>query len=589
MKETLIQLRHEMEKENVAALIIPTSDPHSTEYVCEHFAARKFVSGFTGSAGVLVVCKDCAALWTDGRYFLQAESQLAGSGIDLMKIGQAETPAIEDYIVDHCQAGETVAFDGRLITVNQADTYAEAFEAKQLHMMTDIDFVDRIWTDRPAMPDSQTFLYDVKYAGKSVADKLAEIQACMNKAEADHLILTKIDEIAWLLNLRAKDIPYYPVALAYMIVHREGGTLYINQARLDEESRACFEKNHIEMKDYEAIYDDVSGLQGFVWLDPNSANIRLALSLQTAYMQEESPIIERKARKNPVEIASTKQAHLKDGVAVTKFMYWLKHTDVSKESELSVSDKLQSFRQAQENYIEDSFAPIVAYGPHGAIIHYQSSIETNVSLKPEGFLMIDSGGQYIEGTTDITRTYVLGPISEKQRHWFSVVLRGHIRLEMAHWIEGCTGSSLDILAHGPIWDEQMDYQHGTGHGVGHLSSVHEGPQSIRWRGQGLNAVIRPGMITSDEPGIYIPNEFGIRHENEVLAVADEKNFYGQFMHFEPLTWVPFDVDGLDVSLFQKNEIAWLNDYHQKVYATISPYLDADEKAWLEKACSPISK
>ena len=586
IKQKLNALRILMKEKKIDAYLVPTDDFHGSEYVGDYFKCRKYITGFTGSAGTAIITQDMAGLWTDGRYFLQAESQLAGSGIDLMKIGQAETPAIEDYIVDHCQAGETVAFDGRLITVKQADTYAEAFEAKQLHMMTDIDFVDRIWTDRPAMPDSQTFLYDVKYAGKSVADKLAEIQACMNKAEADHLILTKI---AWLLNLRAKDIPYYPVALAYMIVHREGGTLYINQARLDEESRACFEKNHIEMKDYEAIYDDVSGLQGFVWLDPNSANIRLALSLQTAYMQEESPIIERKARKNPVEIASTKQAHLKDGVAVTKFMYWLKHTDVSKESELSVSDKLQSFRQAQENYIEDSFAPIVAYGPHGAIIHYQSSIETNVSLKPEGFLMIDSGGQYIEGTTDITRTYVLGPISEKQRHWFSVVLRGHIRLEMAHWIEGCTGSSLDILAHGPIWDEQMDYQHGTGHGVGHLSSVHEGPQSIRWRGQGLNAVIRPGMITSDEPGIYIPNEFGIRHENEVLAVADEKNFYGQFMHFEPLTWVPFDVDGLDVSLFQENEIAWLNDYHQKVYATISPYLDADEKAWLEKACSPISK
>lgn len=587
MKDTLVELRKEMEKEGISAVIIPTSDPHSTEYVCEHYAARKYVSGFTGSAGILVVCKECAGLWTDGRYFLQAADQLKGSGIDLMKMGQEDTPSIEDYILEHLEKKETVGFDGRLITIAQADQYQEAFEEKELTINAEVDLVDRIWKDRPPLPASPTYLYDEKYAGKSVADKLVEVRKEMEACQADHLILTKIDEVAWLLNLRADDIKYYPVALTYMILSKESGTLYIDQSRLDQQSRQLYESLNLSIKDYDEIYADVPSLEGLVWLDPDSANIRLSISLTTASIEFASPIIDLKAIKNETEIANTKIAHLKDAVAVCKFMYWLKHTDLSKESELSVSAKLQSFRALQENYIEDSFAPICAYQEHGAIIHYQSTEDSNVSLEEKGFLMIDSGGQYIEGTTDITRTFVLGPISEKQRHWFTVVLRGHIRLEMAHFLEGCSGKNLDILAHGPIWDEQMDYQHGTGHGVGHLSSVHEGPQSIRWKGN--DAILHPGMITSDEPGIYIPNEFGIRHENEILAVADEKNFYGQFMHFETLTWVPFDRYGIDASLMQENELAWLNAYHQEIVEKVGPYLTSEESEWLKEICAPISK
>lgn len=587
MKDTLVELRKEMEKEGISAVIIPTSDPHSTEYVCEHYAARKYVSGFTGSAGILVVCKECAGLWTDGRYFLQAADQLKGSGIDLMKMGQEDTPSIEDYILEHLEKKETVGFDGRLITIAQADQYQEAFEEKELTINAEVDLVDRIWKDRPPLPASPTYLYDEKYAGKSVADKLAEVRKEMEACQADHLILTKIDEVAWLLNLRADDIKYYPVALTYMILSKESGTLYIDQSRLDQQSRQLYESLNLSIKDYDEIYADVPSLEGLVWLDPDSANIRLSISLTTASIEFASPIIDLKAIKNETEIANTKIAHLKDAVAVCKFMYWLKHTDLSKESELSVSAKLQSFRALQENYIEDSFAPICAYQEHGAIIHYQSTEDSNVSLEEKGFLMIDSGGQYIEGTTDITRTFVLGPISEKQRHWFTVVLRGHIRLEMAHFLEGCSGKNLDILAHGPIWDEQMDYQHGTGHGVGHLSSVHEGPQSIRWKGN--DAILHPGMITSDEPGIYISNEFGIRHENEILAVADEKNFYGQFMHFETLTWVPFDRYGIDASLMQENELAWLNAYHQEIVEEVGPYLTSEESEWLKEICAPISK
>lgn len=587
MKDTLVALRKEMEKEGISALIIPTSDPHSTEYVCEHYAARKYVSGFTGSAGILVVCKECAGLWTDGRYFLQAADQLKGSGIDLMKMGQEDTPSIEDYILEHVENKETVGFDGRLITIAQADQYQEACEEKELTINAQVDLVDRIWTNRPPLPASQTFLYDEKYAGKSVADKLAEVRKEMEACKADHLIITKIDEVAWLLNLRADDITYYPVALAYMILSKDCGTLYIDESRLDQESRQLYESLNLSMKGYDEIYSDVPELDGLVWLDPDTANIRLSISLTTASIEFASPIIDLKAIKNECEIANTKIAHLKDAVAVCKFMYWLKHTDLSKESELSVSAKLQSFRAQQENYIEDSFAPICAYQEHGAIIHYQSTEESNVPLEEKGFLMIDSGGQYIEGTTDITRTFVLGPITEKQRHWFTVVLRGHIRLEMAHFLEGCSGKNLDILAHGPIWDEQMDYQHGTGHGVGHLSSVHEGPQSIRWKGN--DAILHPGMITSDEPGIYLPNEFGIRHENEILAVADEKNFYGQFMHFETLTWVPFDRYGIDASLLQENELAWLNAYHQEIIEKVSPYLTSEESEWLKEICAPISK
>lgn len=587
MKDTLVALRKEMEKEGISALIIPTSDPHSTEYVCEHYAARKYVSGFTGSAGILVVCKECAGLWTDGRYFLQAADQLKDSGIDLMKMGQEDTPSIEDYILEHLENKETVGFDGRLITIAQADQYQEAFEEKELTINAEVDLVDRIWTNRPPLPASQTFLYDEKYAGKSVADKLADVRKEMEACKADHLIITKIDEVAWLLNLRADDIKYYPVALAYMILSKDCGTLYIDESRLDQESRQLYESLNLSIKGYDEIYADVPELDGLVWLDPDTANIRLSISLTTASIEFASPIIDLKAIKNECEIANTKIAHLKDAVAVCKFMYWLKHTDLSKESELSVSAKLQSFRAQQENYIEDSFAPICAYQEHGAIIHYQSTEESNVPLEEKGFLMIDSGGQYIEGTTDITRTFVLGPITEKQRHWFTVVLRGHIRLEMAHFLEGCSGKNLDILAHGPIWDEQMDYQHGTGHGVGHLSSVHEGPQSIRWKGN--DAILHPGMITSDEPGIYLPNEFGIRHENEILAVADEKNFYGQFMHFETLTWVPFDRSGIDASLLLENELAWLNAYHQEIIEKVGPYLTSEESEWLKEICAPISK
>lgn len=593
IQERLSALRLEMNKEGIQAYIIPTSDFHETEYVCEYFACRKYMSGFTGSAGTLVVTLESAALWTDGRYFIQATDQLKGSTIELMKMGLEDTPSISEYILEHMKAGGVVGFDGRSMNTKEARSYQSFFEKHNISLDTSLDLVGRIWTDRPSMPATQTYLYDTKYAGYSMADKLNQVRQKMEEVKTNSFVITKIDEVAWLFNLRADDIPYYPVALAYAIIEKEKATLYIDSSRLDDVSKKELDTNHVEVKGYDDIYQEVSSIQGPVWIDPSSLNIRLYELIQEEVVETQSPIVLMKSIKNETEIKNTKIAHLRDGVAVTRFMYWLEHeVGNSEQSELSVQDKLHEFRSEQEDFLEESFATITAYKKHGAIIHYQSSEESNVALEKSGMLMIDSGGQYLQGTTDITRTFVLGDISEEERRFFTLVLRGHIQLEMAHWLYGCRGLNLDILARGPLWKECADYQHGTGHGVGHLSSVHEAPIGIRWKivpERMDSCVIEPGMITSDEPGYYQEDGFGIRHENELLAVKGQKNGYGQFMHFECLTLVPFDVKGLDISIMQEEEIAWLNEYHQRVYDEVGPYLKAEEKEWLKEVCQPIHK
>lgn len=588
IKERLEHLRTQMKREGIDAYIIPTGDFHETEFVCDYFACRRYMSGFTGSAGTLVVLADQAALWTDGRYFVQAAHQLEGSTIDLMKKGLDQTPTIEDYILKHLYRGQTVGLDGRVVNTKDAVTYRAAFSSNEIAMRTDVDLVGRVWTDRPPLPFTPTFHYEKQYAGMSIEEKLAIVRQAIVDHKACSHVITKIDEVAWLLNLRANDIPYFPVALAYMILTVDQAVIYMDGSRLDALSKALFAKNKVVVRPYDAIYTDVKDLQGPVLMDPASVNVRLWESIYAEIIEGSDPIIHLKAVKNDIEIKNTRKAHEKDGVALTRFMYWLKQTVRSGQiSELSAQEKLHAFRSQQANYLEDSFAPITAYKEHAAMIHYQSSEVTDVPLEEEGLLMIDSGGQYLEGTTDVTRTYVLGPISNEQRKWFTLVLRGHIRLEMAHWLYGCSGIHLDVLARGPLWNENMDYQHGTGHGVGHVSSVHEGPHSIRWKEQSDAVIIEPGMITSDEPGVYVENKFGIRHENELLAVCGQKNEYGQFMHFECLTYVPFDVSGLDVSLMQEEEIDWLNAYHQSVFAKIGPHLPDEERAWLHDICSPV--
>ena len=590
IKERLMKLREEMNKEGMQAYIIPTSDFHETEYVSEYFAARKYMSGFTGSAGVLVVLLDKAGLWTDGRYFIQAANQLAGSGIDLMKQGQEDTPSIEEYIVTNLTQGSVVGFDGRVMNVNDANKYKQAFMMHDIKMVTDKDLVGRIWDDRPALPCTETFHYDEKYAGKSISEKLTQVREAMKGYNCRSHIVTKIDEIAWLYNLRAHDVPHFPVALAYTIIKENDAMIYIDASRLDEESKTLFAQNHIQVKDYEAIYEDVKTLEGPVLVDGNFVNSKIVYSLNTEIVYVQDPIVLLKAMKNETELANTRNAHIKDGVACTKFMYWLMQNVNNGISEMSAQEKLQELRKEQADYLEDSFNTICAYKEHAAMMHYSSTEETNVELKPEGMLLVDSGGQYLDGTTDITRTFVLGSITEEEKKWFTLALKGHIRLEKANFLYGCRGLNLDILARGPLWDLDMDYQCGTGHGVGHLSNVHEAPNGFRWKivpERNDSCVLEEGMITSNEPGVYVEGEFGIRHENEMVVVKGNKNFYGQFMHFETLTFVPFDRKGIDKSLLSEDELAWLNDYHASVYEKISPFLTNEEAEWLKEACRPL--
>ncbi|WP_317313829.1 aminopeptidase P family protein [Absicoccus porci] len=583
MNKKLDALRQEMKKENIQAYIVPTSDDHDTEYVCSHFMSRSYLSGFTGSAGTLVVGLDQAALWTDGRYFIQAKDQLAGSGIDLMKMGVEGTPSISAYIVDHLSSGSVVGFDGRLFSEAMVEIYEEAFDKKDLILKTDLDLVDRIWKDRPVLPHTSTFHFEKQYAGKTMVEKIAAVRDILS---ADHLMITKVDQVAWLFNLRAHDIPSFPVAMAYAIVSQDKASIYIDDSRLDATSRELFAKNHVTIRPYDAIYTDVQTLTGTVSVDPYTINSTLYRFIEADIEEEENPIELMKACKNEVEIEQTKHAHLKDAIAMTQFMYWLK-TNVGKipMSEMSAAQKLHDLRASQADFIEDSFATIAAYKEHGAIVHYQSSPETDIPLQPEGLFMVDSGGHYYQGTTDITRTFVLGEITEYERKCFTWALQCHIRLEQATWLYGCTGEQLDMIARQPLWKHSLDFKHGTGHGVGHVLSVHEGPNVIRW--QQAYTPFEAGMITSDEPGIYIEGQFGIRHENEVLAVNLDKNAYGQFMGFEPLTWVPFDVDGLDVDEMQPAEVAWLNAYHAKVYEKVSPYLNEQQRQWLAHACRPL--
>ena len=504
-----------------------------------------------------------------------------------MKMGQPETPSIEDYICQNLSKGSKVGFDGRVINYMDYKRYHAIFNSHQIDIVANLDLVNEIWQDRPALPATKTFHYALRYAGVSMEDKLAQVRQAMTREGCASFIITKIDEIAWLFNIRAHDIPHFPVALAYATIEKEKATLYIDASRLDDESKALFEQNQISVKPYDSIYEDVCSLQGPVLVDPHFVNSRLALSVQEKLVEAVDPIVLMKAQKNATEIENTKWAHIKDGVACTKFMYWLKKNVKSQEiTECSAQDQLQQYRKEQENYLEDSFNTICAYKEHAAMMHYSSTPETDVTLKPEGMLLVDSGGQYLEGTTDITRTFVLGEISEEEKHCFTLAMRSHIRLAKAHFLYGCRGLNLDILARGPLWDEDMDYQCGTGHGVGHLSNVHEAPNGFRWRivpERNDSCVLEEGMIQSDEPGVYKEGEFGIRHENELLVVKGTKNFYGQFMHFEPLTFVPFDLDGIDRSKMTQDEIEWLNAYHAQVYDTLHPYLNDEEKDWLKNA------
>lgn len=582
-------LRNEMAKRNIDVYIVPTSDFHETEYVGDHFKARAWMSNFSGSAGTLVVCRECAGLWTDGRYFIQAAKELSDTGIDLMKMGEEATPPMAQYIYDHMSENHALGFDGRVINAKLAEALIQKLADKKAEVKCDEDLVGLIWKDRPALPQEQAYALDTKYCGKSSADKLKEIRDWMEEHKIDAHIITTLDDIAWYLNMRGNDIACYPVALAYFIIEAKQAHLFIDEAKLDDILKQQFTHDHVMIHPYDDVYEYVKTMNQakHVLLDKGCVNYRITSSLAEAceVHNQKNPSQLWKAIKNETELQNNRIAHIKDGVAVTNFMYWLK-TNIGKISinEVSASDYLEACRKEQENFIEISFDTIAAYNENAAMMHYHATADNCTELKPSGFLLVDSGGQYFEGTTDITRTFVLGEISDQMRRHFTNVARGMMNLSRAKFLYGCNGINLDILAREPLWSEEIDYKCGTGHGVGFVLNVHEGPNGFRWKRvpeRNDSEILEEGMVTTIEPGIYLEGLYGIRTENELVCRKGVKNEYGQFMEFETITFAPIDLDGIDPSLMSLEEKKWLNAYHKEVYEKLSPYLSEEVKEWLK--------
>lgn len=594
MREELVRLRRRMQEEQVDACLIMTDDFHGSEYVGDYFKSREYISGFTGSAGTLLVMKDTAGLWTDGRYFLQAEAQLSGSGITLYRSGQPGVPSVKEFLRKEMQPGETLCFDGRCVMASAARELREILEPGGVSVRSDLDLAGDIWTDRPAISREPVWILEEQYAGAGVGEKIQEVRRLLRAEKADWFLLAALEDICWLLNIRGNDVACTPVVLSYLMMSQKEVRWYVQKEALTDAVREYLEKSDVQVREYDAIYEDVSLLPAGARLlyDENHVNDALVrrISPEVEAFDGENPTLLLKAVKNPVEVENERAAHVRDGVAVTRFIYWLKkHAGKEPVTELSAAARLEELREEQEDYIGPSFYPILAYGEHGAIVHYSADEQSDVPLRPEGFLLADTGGHYKEGTTDITRTIALGPLSDEQKEMYTMVLKAHIRLADAVFLRGATGMSLDVLARTPLWERGFDYNHGTGHGVGYLLSVHEGPNSFRYRpaaSRGNDCVMEEGMITSDEPGIYLEGKFGIRLENLLVCARKKINAYGTFMGFEPLTMVPFERDAILWEQLSEKEISWLNAYHKKVCETIAPYLDEEERSWLKEVTKP---
>lgn len=567
------------------AYIIATSDFHNSEYVSEHFKGRSFISGFTGSAGTLVITQNEARLWTDGRYFIQAEAQIANSNIYLMKSGLEGIPTIKEYLQSILRTGGIVGFDGRTLSFNLAMTYTK--NLKNVTIKTDEDLLDYVWTDRPALPFSMVYKLDEFFCGEAKESKIEKIRSIMKEEKVSTHVLTALEDQAWLFNLRANDVKHTPVFLSFTIITNDDVYLFIDVKKLNEEITSSLKHSGVTIKDYNSIYSFCKEIKNQqILIDPKYANYEIVKILkENNYLIEKAnPSLLLKAIKNDVEIANTKLAHIKDGAAFTKFMYYVK-TNVGKKqlSEISVSDYLEQMRRNQPGLVDISFDTICGYKEHAAMMHYSATKESDYLLKPEGLLLIDSGGHYLEGTTDLTRTISLGKISKEMKLHFTTVLKSVIALSKAVFIKGCKGINLDILARGPIWNLLLDYKCGTGHGVGYLLSVHEGPNGFRWQvvpERNDSSILRPGMITTNEPGIYLENQYGIRTEQELLVVDAGKTEFGEFYRFETISFAPIDLDCIDASLLTKEEKAWLNAYHQEVFEKLSPLLTSEEVSWL---------
>lgn len=594
IKQKLNALRIFMKEKKIDAYLVATDDFHGSEYVGDYFKCRKYITGFTGSAGTAIITQDMAGLWTDGRYFIQAADQLRDTTIELFKSGEPGVPTVHQFLNDKLEEGMCLGFDGRTVSAREAEELQELLQKKHITFSVNDDLIGEIWEDRPVLSCEPVMELDIRWTGKSRADKIAEIREQMKAKEADTFILTSLDDIAWLLNIRGNDIHCCPVVLSYLVMMENELRLYANAAAFSEEIRSNLEADGVKIYPYDDVYSYVQSISSDkkVLLSRANVNSRLVSNIpsEVTILDEPNLTLLPKAVKNETEMENERIAHIKDGVAVTKFIHWLKkNVTRTNITELSTAEKLYQFRSEQEHFLGESFDPIIAYGTHAAIVHYSATEATDIPLEARGMVLADTGGHYLEGTTDITRTIVLGPVTAKEKKFFTAVLRGNLNLAAAKFKYGCTGLNLDYLARGPLWELGEDYNHGTGHGVGYLLNVHEGPNSFRWKNLPGNPapVLEEGMITSDEPGYYLENEFGIRHENLVLCKKAEKTSFGQFMCFEPLTMVPFDLEGINPEEMTERERKLLNDYHQKVYTTISPYLDEEEKEWLKQATREI--
>ena len=594
IKQKLNALRILMKEKKIDAYLVATDDFHGSEYVGDYFKCRKYITGFTGSAGTAIITQDMAGLWTDGRYFIQAADQLRDTTIELFKSGEPGVPTVHQFLNDKLEEGMCLGFDGRTVSAREAEELQELLQEKHITFSVNDDLIGEIWEDRPVLSCEPVMELDIRWTGKSRADKIAEIREQMKAKEADTFILTSLDDIAWLLNIRGNDIHCCPVVLSYLVMMENELRLYANAAAFSEEICSNLEADGVKIYPYDDVYSYVQSISSDkkVLLSRANVNSRLVSNIpsEVTILDEPNLTLLPKAVKNETEMENERIAHIKDGVAVTKFIHWLKkNVTRTNITELSTAEKLYQFRSEQEHFLGESFDPIIAYGTHAAIVHYSATEATDIPLEARGMVLADTGGHYLEGTTDITRTIVLGPVTAKEKKFFTAVLRGNLNLAAAKFKYGCTGLNLDYLARGPLWELGEDYNHGTGHGVGYLLNVHEGPNSFRWKNLPGNPapVLEEGMITSDEPGYYLENEFGIRHENLVLCKKAEKTSFGQFMCFEPLTMVPFDLEGINPEEMTERERKLLNDYHQKVYTTISPYLDEEEKEWLKQATREI--
>lgn len=595
VKERIAKLRNLMKERGVDAYLVPTDDYHCSEYVGSFFKCRKYITGFTGSAGTAVILADEAGLWTDGRYFIQAAQQLQGSGVELFKMGEPGVPSIEEFLEKKLCEGQRLAYDGRVMAAVKAEKLKSLMSEKGIQISAENDLVGEIWEDRPALSCEPVFELGEMWSGKSRREKIREIRKEMKKAGADVFLLSALEDISWLLNVRGNDIHCCPVVLAYLLMTEEQVLLFANEKAFSEEIQNNLKKDGVEILPYDSVYERTAEIQEgkTVLIDKDKLNDRLFCSIpKNVKILDQMNLTQMpKALKNPTEVQNERIAHIKDGAAVTRFIYWLKkNVGCSRITEMSAAERLLEFRKEQKNFLDNSFDPIISYGPHAAIVHYSATEETDVALEAHGMVLCDTGGHYLEGSTDITRTVVLGPVTDEEKRYFTIVLRGNLNLGAVKFRHGCTGVNLDIIAKGPLWEIGEDYNHGTGHGVGYCLSVHEGPNGFRWKpnaGHSGSAVFEEGMITSNEPGYYKEGKFGIRHENLMVCMKDEATEYGQYMTFETLTMVPFDLDAIVPELLNSREKRILNEYHEKVYETISPYLNEEEREWLKTATRAI--